>query len=289
MERLEELRDSVMRHRQFLEDYAAQPTLARLIGAVDHEIVRTFAGRFIDLGLEETSTVDASFVERLLAAIDDRLAAPGSRPSPWTAVFTGAQDERSGYFTSSDGRLLFVLVEPRREAGNFTDNKDVIASIRRAIERLRAEFPDVAAGVTGTPALSNDEMLTAFRDSTVATAVACVVVLVVVLLAFRQVTKPLVMLFALLVSLAWSLGLIALTVGHLTVFSVMFISLFIGLGVDYGIYLLFRYEEERGDGHDPATALRITADRAGPGILFAALSAAGSFGVLMLTEFRGIV
>ena len=69
----------------------------------------------------------------------------------------------------------------------------------------------------------------------------------------------------------------------------MFMSLFVGLGIDYGIYFLFRYEEEKGFGRTIHAAAEVTARRAGPGILFAALSAAGTFGVLTLTEFRGIV
>jgi hopanoid biosynthesis associated RND transporter like protein HpnN len=288
-EQLADLRDRVAEHREFLEEYAAHPTLARLVESVNREIARRFAGRFVDLGLGEPARLDPSFVDALLAAIGERLESPRPRPSPWTELFAGAGEARSGYFTSGDGKLLFMLVEPRREAGNFTDNKDVIAGIRRTIAGLRAAYPAVTAGVTGTPALSNDEMLTAFRDSAMATTLAAVVTLGVVLLTFRRVTKPLLMFGVLLVSLAWSLGLIALIVGHLTIFSVMFISLFIGLGIDYGIYLLFRYEEELGLAGAPRPALATAVGFAGPGILFAGLSAAGTFGVLMLTEFRGIV
>ena len=286
---LADLRDRVAKHHEFVEEYAAKPTLARLIQSVNREILRKFAGRFVDLGLGEPIRLDPAFVDTLLAAINDRLDSPAPQPSPWKALFTEEHDERSGYFLSADKKLLFMLVEPRREAGNFTDNKDIIAGIRRTIAALHHEYPGVAAGVTGTPALSNDEMLTAFRDSAVATVVACLVTLGVVLATFRRVKKPLVMFFVLMVSLAWSLGLIALTVGHLTVFSVMFISLFVGLGIDYGIYLLFRYEEELSITRRPDEALATTVRRAGPGIVFAALSAAGTFGVLMLTEFRGIV
>jgi uncharacterized protein len=291
LERLTALRDTVEQHREFLAEYAAQPTLARLVASVDREIVRRLAGRFVDLGLEEptAATFDPTFIDTLLASIGEGLVSPASPAPPWRTLFGAGQEQRSGYFMSRDSKLLFVLVEPRREAGNFTDNKDVIATIRGTIAALRAEYPGVSAGVTGTPALSNDEMLTAFRDSTVATTAACLVTLLVVLLVFRQVRKPLVMFLVLMTSLAWSLGLIALTVGHLTVFSVMFIALFVGLGVDYGVYLLFRYEEELGVTGDARAALEMAIARVGQGILFGALSAAGTFAVLMLTEFRGIV
>ena len=100
--------------------------------------------------------------------------------------------------------------------------------------------------------------------------------------------KPVLMLATLVVSLAWSMGIITLVIGHLSIFSVMFISIVVGIGIDYGVYLLYRYEEELGRGRRPAEALRRTAERAGPGMLLGALTATGAFFVLMLTDFQGI-
>jgi len=62
----------------------------------------------------------------------------------------------------------------------------------------------------------------------------------------------------------------------------------VGVGIDYGIYFLFRYEEERFLGRPLRRALEVSAARSGPGMLLAALAAAGTFYVLMLTDFRGL-
>jgi len=142
--------------------------------------------------------------------------------------------------------------------------------------------------VTGGPTLSNDEMVAAFEDSSVATVLAFALTLLVMLLAFWRVGKPLLMLGVLAVTLCWSMGIITLTVGHLTIFSVMFISIVIGIGIDYGIYFLFRYEEEIFLGRNLKEALQLTAARTGPGMLIGALTAGVTFYVLMLTDFRGI-
>ena len=288
---LDDLADKIRLHRPFIERYAARPTLAELLDAIGDEIARRLALGFVDLGLDGggTEKVDAGFVDALLGVVAEGVEGVGVGASPWARVFTSAAEhERSGYFFSADDRLLFLLVEPRREAANFTDNELFIAAIRGAIRTLRATYPDVAAGATGTPALSNDEMLTAFRDSTMATLLAVTLTVGALFLVMRCAVAPLVMTAVLLASLAWSLGIITATVGHLTVFSVMFISLLIGIGIDYGVYLFFRYEEELGLGRTPQQALDATAAGSGPGILFGALAAAGTFGVLMLTEFRGI-
>jgi predicted exporter len=90
------------------------------------------------------------------------------------------------------------------------------------------------------------------------------------------------------VSLLWALGIITLCVGHLSVFSIMFLSLVIGVGIDYGIYFLYRYQEEWAPNASIPRALERTAAGTGPGMLLGALTAAGTFFVLMLTDFQGI-
>ena len=131
-------------------------------------------------------------------------------------------------------------------------------------------------------------MTAAFHDSGISDILAFALTLVVMTLAFMRVGKPVLMLGTLAITLAWSMGVITLVVGHLTLFSVMFISIVVGIGIDYGIYYLFRYEEEIFLGRNLREALERTAARTGPGMLIGALTAAGTFFVLMLTDFRGI-
>ena len=131
-------------------------------------------------------------------------------------------------------------------------------------------------------------MTAAFRDSERATLLAFALVLGLLILAFVRLSKPLLMLALLAVSLGWSIGAATLVVGHLSLFSVMFIPIVIGIGIDYAVYLLFRYEEELFLGRNMKEAIEITAARSGPGVLMAAVTAAGSFFVLMLTDFRGL-
>src|SRR3989454_10008557 len=131
-------------------------------------------------------------------------------------------------------------------------------------------------------------MVAAFRDSERATILAFALTLGLLLLASLRVGMPILMLATLAISLCWSMGIITLVVGHLTIFSVMFISIVVGIGIDYGIYFLFRYEEEIFLGRNLREALQLTAARTGPGMAIGALTAGGTFFVLMLTDFRGI-
>jgi hopanoid biosynthesis associated RND transporter like protein HpnN len=288
-EKLEQIRDRLFDYQEFLERFAARPTLDQLIDGINERVAAAFATSFFDLGLGGGSdSGDMSFLDGLLDQIGTRLERPAPYKSPWGSMFHVQSPDDAGYFLSEDNRLLFILVEPASTEGSFTNDKEAIESLRATIAALAKEFPGVNVGVTGAPALSNDEMTAAFRDSQIATYVAFGLTLGLLLVAFLRIGKPLAMLVVLAVSLCWSMGVATLVIGHLSLFSVMFIPIVIGIGIDYGIYFLFRYDEERFLGRGLRDALETTGERSGPGILMGALTAGGAFYVLMATDFRGI-
>jgi hypothetical protein len=292
LDRLREIRERIFDYQEFMESFAARPTLDQLMDGVATQIANAFIGGFLDLGLSERSkgSLDLRFVRDLVAQVSARVDRPGPYQSPWGALFSvGDGDSASaGYFLSEDQRLLFILAEPESEAGSFTGNRRAIEGVRDAVARLARDFPDVNVGVTGKPALSNDEMTAAFADSERGTYLAFALTLGLLLVAFLRVGKPLVVLAILTLALCCSIGVATLVIGHLSLFSVVFISIVIGIGIDYGIYLLFRYEEELFLGRNLREALEITAARTGPGVLLSAVTAAATFYVLCLTDFRGV-
>ena len=291
IETLSGIRDQIVDHQAFIESFATAPGLTSLVDAVNQEMAAAFASHFLDLGLRDESTAaNLRFLETLLAQMRERIDRPVPYRSPWGTLLAATEaDDDDGYFFSDNKRLLFILADPAGKSGSsFTGDREAIENIRREIANLKTAFPAVEAGVTGGPALDNDAMTSAFADSTVATGLAFALTLGLLFTAFRRVGQPLVMLTVLAMSLTWSVAIVALTIGHLTVFSVMFISIVIGIGIDYGIYVLFRYDEEGARGRTPAEALDITAARTGPGIALGALTAAGTFYVLMLTDFHGV-
>src|SRR5256884_599893 len=294
-DRLKEIRERVFDYQQFMEKFADRPTLDQLVDGIATSIAQAFVTGLLDLGLDSSpgaskGSLDLRFVHDVVTQIAGRLDRPTPYRSPWGGLFSvgGEGSESAGYFLSDDQRLLFILAEPTSDRGSFTGDREAIEGVRTTVATLRAEFPDVEVGVTGKPALSSDEMTAAFRDSERATLVAFGLTLALLLAAFLRVGKPLLMLLALALSLCWSMGVATLVVGHLSLFSVMFIPIVIGIGIDYGIYYLFRYEEELFLGRNLREAIEITAMRSGPGMLLSAITAAATFYVLILTDFRGL-
>jgi uncharacterized protein len=283
--------DTVASQEELLGDFAAAPTLDRLVAGINQSIGATFLpGVFGPGGGDEPTTAPAPahLLRDLLTQMLERIDG-GPYRSPWVSLIaapTLAPD--GGYFLSHDRRLLYVVIDLVEVPRTFATEQVAILAVRGAIANLRQEFPSIQAGVTGAPALFSDELSAATRDGQIASVLALLLTLGLLMLAFRRLVTSCAMLVVLALSLGWSLGVITLLVGELTIFSMMFVSVVIGLGSDYGIFFLFRYREERVLGLPLVGALERTAARCGPGILLGALTAAVTFYILTIAEFRGI-
>ena len=281
--------ETVASQEELLGDFAATPTLDRLVTGVNQSVGGMFLPGVLGPGdSDEPTPAPAGLLRDLLAQMSERIDG-GPYRSPWAnliAAPTLAPD--AGYFLSHDRRLLYVVIDLVDVPRAFATEHAAILAIRGAIAKLRQEFPSVQAGVTGAPALFSDELSAATRDGQIASVLALLLTLGLLMLAFRRLVTSCAMLVVLALSLGWSLGVITLLVGELTIFSMMFVSVVIGLGSDYGIFFLFRYREERVLGLTLVGALERTAARCGPGILLGALTAAVTFYILTIAEFRGI-
>jgi len=289
LDELTRLRERWFDYDDFIRAYAARPTLVQFLEGLNRQFANAMALGFLDLGIAGDGEADIHFLDAVVEQIMTHLEPSAAYVSPWDKGFSlGSPGDEEGYYFSSDNRLLFLFFEEHADEGDFASNRPRIEAIRRAIGRLAPEFRQVRAGVTGGPTIADDEMATAIRDSAMATALAAILIFSILLVAYRRLGAALLLLATLAVSLACALGLITVVVGHLSVFSVMFLSLVIGVGIDYGIYFLYRYQEEGALGASTSEALERAARGTGPGMLLGALTAAGTFLVLMLTEFQGI-
>lgn len=107
-------------------------------------------------------------------------------------------------------------------------------------------------------------------------------VAVVLLFALRRASSVLITLGTLGLGLLWTFGLmggLGIRVSFLTVFLA---PLVIGVGVDYPLHLLHRYEEERGAGVPWREALRRSVRGTGSAVAVAAATTIAGLGVLVL-------
>ncbi len=75
-----------------------------------------------------------------------------------------------------------------------------------------------------------------------------------------------------------------MVLGHLNYLSSVFVGILFGLGIDFGIYFIRRFDEERMGGLAPAEAVHRTLTTVGQGIVTGGLTAVVSFLALGVTD-----
>ena len=297
MDELETLSRKLEDHQDFLESVNSSPGLHTLLSSINTEISSGMVDSLLSdfLGEEEEEIKedegDLNLLVRLLEEMNRFLMGETSYRSPWQSLFKGGEESlrEQGYMVSKNGDLLFILVVPNDDETSFTGYKDAVEKARQLISETRKDFPGVSVGLTGEDVISSDEMVTTQSDVETASQIALAGVALLFIIAYQGVVKPLLAVFCLLLGLSWTMGFTTLTIGHLNILSVVFTTILIGLGIDFGIHILERFKEEREQGNEIFPALQKTLQGTGKGNFSGAITTAMAFGAMVLTDFIGIV
>ena len=303
-EDLKSLRDHVEEYHDMIQDLTTSPGLNTLFYAINQQVSSGMVSHIVSgfLGLDsseepveknhkEASPMKVAFLSSLLQELERALTSIdyGYR-SPWAKFFGGAEElSDNGYLVSGNRRFVFLMVEPKKAPeGGFADTDASIAAIRAAVAELKPQFPGLAAGVTGSQALNSDESVSTQADAGVATIVSLLGVTLLYLLFFKKARHPLFIIASLTVGLAWTMGFVTLTVGHLTIITVFVAPMLLGLADDFGVHFIARYEEERNQGAKSREALLTVFEHTVPGIAAGAFTTSLAFAAVMLADFRGM-
>ena len=221
-------------------------------------------------GIDDAAT--ASAADRLA----DRLA---GFPDVADVVSYRAGDDG---LRSADGRHGLIT------ARIVASEEDVYDRAEAVREELSGPFDGLEVAVGGS-AMANLEMVEeSERDLLRAELIAIPVTTLIMLLVFRSVVAallPLVVAAVAVVGTAAALkGLSELTL--VSIFALnLTTALGLGMGVDYSLFAISRWREERAAGAPPDRALRTTVLRAGRSILFSGLTTAATLAALLLFDY----
>ena len=115
-----------------------------------------------------------------------------------------------------------------------------------------------------------------------------IIVVVIVSLLFASIATGLLCALPLFFTVGINFGLMGYSGIPLDVATAMIASIAIGIGVDYSIHFVSRYNKEMKRGKDKVEALTITTSTTGRGIFFNAVTLMLGFAVLLLSSFYAI-
>jgi len=210
------------------------------------------------------------------------------REPPWQGWVPAEAREEDEYVWTGDGRLVVLVHRRLGVVGPAGDEPAQVGALRAILADLEAAHPEVATGLTGGPVLEVDEMATFARDAKLATLFSLASVTLLSIVSFRRLLAPLLVTAALCVGVVATLGFAAVWPGQLNLISVAFCALLVGLGVDYGIHLISRYDEERSVGLSGAPALAAALGHTGRAVAAGAFTTALAFGATLFTDIQGV-
>jgi RND superfamily putative drug exporter len=228
----------------------------------------------------EEGNVRSAATRARVAALADELRLEGA-----TRVVT-YDDE--GRLVSQDADSTVLLV------GLGRDGEEDVDGVVAAVERLDDE-PGYQAAVTGERTADADEDAASLEDLKKGELFFGVpLALVVLLLVFGAVVAGLVPLMLAIASIVVALALVALLAQayDLSVFTQnMLIGMGLALGIDYSLFTLSRYREERLQGREKLDAIATGGATAGRAVLFSGIAfVLAMLGLLLVpsTIFRSL-
>lgn len=239
---------------------------------------------------------------KLLSDLDQALRTRGRSPyvpiwqmlaedqKPETASYVASlmSEERFIYATIGDGKVNVLVTKAAGFGGTFVSASPLILRLREILHELQPTTKGLRIRLTGLPVMLHDERETVSSDGARSGTISLILIVLVFMVGFGEVLRPLLACSALAVGMGWTMGFTTLAVGHLNFISVTLASLLMGLGIDFGIHVIFRFDEEISRGLESEEALRRTIQGTGVDTFVGALATTVAFLALTMAEFRGI-
>jgi len=250
---------------------AEDPSLATFFSILTEAVEALRTGQTLEL---------SSVFNGVSNTIHARLAGKSNALS-WQALLSGE--------TQKDNYQEFIVVKPKLDYSQIFAAKESIEMIRDAAAELGfSPETGITLRITGEVALAHDEIDSAMHGAQESGLLALALVAIVLYLALRSVGTSIAVVISLIVGLILTAAFATLAVGHLNLISIAFAVLYIGLGVDYAIHFLFRFEELKNTRDPDAKTISNAGSDVGQALLICAITTAIGFYAFIPTTYRGV-
>lgn len=189
------------------------------------------------------------------------------------------------YHQSTDGKLMGIYIRPSSQITNL-DN------MRRLYRRLKSVAAEIAqkhhvnCQVGGSQNKNLREYDSVVSELGRAGIISGTALLIILTITFRSLKVTPILLGPLAIGLLVSFALVPVVVGPLNIVTVFLLLILVGLGIDYTIHLLKRFQLELMS-NDVLRALNNTFTSTGRSVIISALTTAMPMLVLSFSNFRG--
>lgn len=258
----------------------AQPLLTAL--RVDPNLRGIFKLLGEALDSEETLTEGFEKIVNVLTMTAKKMNRGVEHPVSWRDQLFSDDSE------GSDNYYNIIFVKGKANFGESLPNAQILSSIRESIKKIdHPEKDEVTIRLTGQTPLDHGEISSAMESAQFAGAIAMVLLIVVLVFGVKSLRVILATYLSMLVGLIWTTAYALIAVGQFNTISIIFLVMFIGLGVDFAIHLCLRYQESLSH-YTKNEAIEFTSADMGSAITLCAISSALGFLAFVPTNYTGL-
>ncbi len=143
--------------------------------------------------------------------------------------------------------------------------------------------PGTKINITGEPPIKVTLLDILVKDAIYTLLLSTIFIIILVYLFERSLKNTAIIVTPIFLGIIWTMGLLGLLNIKLSVATVGIGAMILGLGIEYGVFILTRYNEERNIGKSQSESLKISLPIVGSAIMGSGLTTIVGFAVLSLS------
>jgi hypothetical protein len=255
----------------------AQPFLTAV--ATDDSL-RSVLELIVD-ALNSDESLPTGFTRMLdaLSSAAEQALTGDSKPISWRDELFQVED---------DTFYQVIFIQGQQNFGEDLPNAQIIAALQSTIADLSHPYREyVTIRLTGQVPLEHQEIVSALDSAQLAGTLALIILVLVLTWGIRSMWIVAAVYLTMIVGLIWTAAFAMITIGQYNTISIIFLVMFIGLGVDFAVHICLKFQEARLR-LDKKSALIETGTELGPAIMLCGLTSAIGFLAFVPTEYIGL-
>ena len=152
-----------------------------------------------------------------------------------------------GRLTSSDGRHVLLMAEPKFGSGDSKQSAVLVAEMLRAAHAVENNYPGTHVAITGGHRMAQDNATLLRADGTRCMVLALSAMFLLCFTAYRRRWLAVVTFLPSLFGTLIAGTVLVLWTDHVSAIAIGFASMAIGITVDYGIYVVYHLDNAASD------------------------------------------
>lgn len=145
------------------------------------------------------------------------------------------------HFLSKDEHHLLLFINPQYPSANTLKNGEFFKKLDELNGRLAQQDPRFRIVYFGAPAVAAGNASQITRDNYLTVSITLVLLVLIVIIFFRRVTAPLIVMIPVAFGALFAIAMIYLLKGHISMISLGAGSLILGIAVNYSLHFLTHY------------------------------------------------